>query len=351
MREVARAAGVHVTTVSLALRNHASLPPATRQRIEEVARRMGYRQDPMLSALWAYRRAIKPPLRPPALAYLTRWPTRNGWNTGAHAHFFQGAQAEAERIGYQFQHIWLREPGMTTKRWNTVLDTRGFNGLIVAHLPMGRGHLLLNWERFCAVRIDPPLVWPRLHSVANNHYQCMQTAYREARRRGYSRIGFAIHRVDNERVDLLWLAGFAVEAQRHGRHKPVQPYLPRAWSEEAFGKWFRKYRPDVILSFHVQILTWLANLGVRVPQDVGFIDLDYMEKGTQRAGIHQNHQLVGATAVQVLARMIQFNERGIPPVPQTTLLDGAWVEGETLRPAPDSTDRTLSHSLAVQEKV
>jgi LacI family transcriptional regulator len=334
MRQVADEAKVHVTTVSLALRNHASLPSGTRLRIQAVAQRMGYRPDPMLSALWAYRRTIKPTLNPLLLGYLTRWPTRNGWNIGAHAHFFQGARAEAERIGYQFQHIWLREPGMTTKRWNTVLETRGFQGLIVAHLPIGRGHLRLNWERFCAVRIDPPLIWPRLHSVANNHYQCMQIAYREARRRGYERIGFAISRVDNERVDLLWLAGFLVEAQRHGRSKLIPAYLPRAWSEEAFGKWFLKHQPDVILSFHSKILSWLDNLGRRVPQDVGFIDLDYMEEGTGRAGIRQNHQLVGATAVQVLARMVQFNERGVPPVPQTTLVDAVWADGKTVRTQP-----------------
>jgi len=46
MRDVARAAGVHQTTVSLALRNHASIPAATRERIKAAAAELGYKQIP-----------------------------------------------------------------------------------------------------------------------------------------------------------------------------------------------------------------------------------------------------------------------------------------------------------------
>ena len=55
MKDVALKIGVHTTTVSLALRNSPQLPLATRERIQTVARKMGYRQDPMLTALVAYR--------------------------------------------------------------------------------------------------------------------------------------------------------------------------------------------------------------------------------------------------------------------------------------------------------
>src|SRR5215212_6454301 len=47
MKDVAIAAGFAPATVSLALRNHHSLPVATRERIWTIARRIGYRPNPL----------------------------------------------------------------------------------------------------------------------------------------------------------------------------------------------------------------------------------------------------------------------------------------------------------------
>lgn len=340
LRDIAREAGVHVTTVSLALRNHASIPVATQERIRELAEKMGYRPDPMLAALCAYRRVAKPVADPPTIAYLTEWPTREAWREEeAHARIYEGACARAKQLGYLFQHLWLGEPGMTTARWNKILWTRNFSGLIIAPLPVGRGHSRLDWERFTAIRIDPSMVWPRLHSVGNNQYRCMQIAFREALGRGYHRIGFAIKKLNNERVDLLWSAGLLAEQSRH-RNKEIIPMLITSqWGADAFKEWFLRYRPDVVLSTQLKALTWIKELGFRVPEDVGFIDLDCMDATGARAGVCQNHADVGAVSVDVLTRMIQQNERGIPPIPQTIYLDGAWVDGKTVKAIPGASKR------------
>jgi len=330
LRDIAHAAGVHVTTVSLALRNHASIPETTRQRIREVAEKMGYRPDPMLSALCSYRRVVKPIADPPTLAYLTEWPTHDAWREKeAHLRIYTGASARAEQLGYSFQHLWLGEPGMTATRWNKVLWTRNYSGLILAPLPDLRS-TRLDWERFSVIRIDPSiLASPRLHSVGNNQYRCMQIAFREACRHGYRKIGFAIKKLDNERVDLLWSAGLLAE---QARHKATIPMLITAqWGADTFKAWFLRYRPDVVLSTHIKALQWMKELGVRVPKDAGFIDLDCMDPSGKRAGVSQNHADVGAAAVDALTRMIQQNERGIPRVPQATYLDGDWVEGKTVK--------------------
>ncbi len=55
-RDIARHLGVHVSKVSLALRRHSSIPADTRERVEKAARDLGYRQDPALTALMAFRR-------------------------------------------------------------------------------------------------------------------------------------------------------------------------------------------------------------------------------------------------------------------------------------------------------
>jgi hypothetical protein len=49
------------------------------------------------------------------------------------------------------------------------------------------------------------------------------------------------------------------------------------------------------------------------------------------AGILQNDRLVGATAVDVLAGMLQRNEHGLPGIITCTLVDGTWQPGKTVR--------------------
>ena len=51
------------------------LPRTTRARIKKIADRMGYRPDPLLQALVAYRGKTTPRRNPPTLAYVTNWDT------------------------------------------------------------------------------------------------------------------------------------------------------------------------------------------------------------------------------------------------------------------------------------
>jgi len=47
------------------------------------------------------------------------------------------------------------------------------------------------------------------------------------------------------------------------------------------------------------------------------------------AGMSEDSAVVGATAVERVAGMIQLGERGIPTAATQTLLDASWVEPTT----------------------
>jgi LacI family transcriptional regulator len=51
LADVARAAGVSLSTASLAIRGHRRVATATRQRVLDAARKLGWRPDPLVSAL------------------------------------------------------------------------------------------------------------------------------------------------------------------------------------------------------------------------------------------------------------------------------------------------------------
>ena len=101
--DVARRAGVHRATVSMALRNHPNIPPATRDRILKIAATLGYSPDPMLSALAAYRSRQRGPTFHGTLAWLANSAFGFDWRDRRVrpwllAGFF-GGQAQAMMLG------------------------------------------------------------------------------------------------------------------------------------------------------------------------------------------------------------------------------------------------------------
>src|SRR5262245_692446 len=196
LADVAKKAGVHVTTVSLALRNHPRLPQATRERIQKIAEKMDYRPDPFLQALVAYRGKTMPRRNPPTLAYVTNWVTRLGWQkVTAHPQFFEGAKSKASELGFNLEHFWMGEPGLTHTRLSSILSARGINGLIIAsHMREVDVALHLDWSHFSAVKIDYFPHQPELHNVTNNQCNIVRLAMQRVVAMGYRRIGFVMHR-------------------------------------------------------------------------------------------------------------------------------------------------------------
>ena len=347
LADVAKQAGVHVTTVSLALRNHPKLPEATRLRLQKLATEMGYTPDPVLRALVAYRGKVMPRLNPPTLAYVTNWATRWGWKkTTAHPDFYAGAEARAQELGFHLEHFWMREPGLTQGRLSRILHARGIQGVIVASHGREMGdELQFEWDQFSAVKIDYFPHQPALHNVTNNQCDIARLAMTKVIAAGYRRIGFAMHRGWDHGVDHLWTAGFLCERE----HLPAKDRLPahifpeaqpvERWLNEsgdpvevdvaAFKKWYEHYKPEVIISKWSFIEAAVRQIGLRVPQDVAFVDLFLDDTTGAVAGVRQNHATVGALAVEILAGQLQQNKRGVPEIPTTTYVEGTWFPGAT----------------------
>lgn len=346
LADVAKKAGVHVTTVSLALRNHPRLPQTTRERIQKIAEKMEYRPDPFLQALVAYRGKTMPRRNPPTLAYVTNWTTRLGWQKiTAHPQFYSGATAKAKELGFNLEHFWMGEPGLTHTRLSRILQARGINGLIIAsHMREVDVALHFDWTRFSAVKIDYFPHKPELHNVTNNQCNVIRLAMQRVIDAGYKRIGFVMHRGWDHGVDHLWTAGYLCEQANliaPENHIPafIFPDLePReAWLAESksdvvapsqsFSRWFKKYKPEVIISKASFVQPRFAEMGLRVPRDVAFVDVFLDEFDGRTAGVRQNHETVGELAVEILAGQLHHNKYGIPEIPTTTYVEGTWFDG------------------------
>src|SRR5260370_35066891 len=121
LRDIARRAGYHYSTVSLALREHPRIPAATRERIRKIADALGYRPDAALSALCAYREQKLPAHRQSVIAWLTNHRTPGQWQRSAcNRASFEGASLRSAERGYPIEGFRLAKPGMTAERLSQI---------------------------------------------------------------------------------------------------------------------------------------------------------------------------------------------------------------------------------------
>ncbi len=353
LADIALRAKVHVTTVSLALRNHPRLPEKTRKRIQDLAQEMGYQPDPVLQALVAYRGKVMERRNPPTLAYITNWDTKDGWKeVTAHPQFFAGASAKAQELGFKLDHFWMGEPGLSHTRMSKILQARGITGVVIAsHRRASDVDLHFDWKGFSAVKIDYFPHQPELHQVNNDHCSIMRLAVQRAEDHGYKRIGAVMHRGWDHAVDHHWEAGLLIAQAYHPPEERIPLHLfPAAeqvddWMSEtkrdvvadtaAFKAWYEQHRPEVILSKRSFIQPCLDEMELKIPDDVAFIDL-FLEEEDQDgavAGVRQNHEAVGKLALEILAGQLHYHKFGIPEIPTRTQVEGTWFDGATCPPA------------------
>jgi DNA-binding LacI/PurR family transcriptional regulator len=335
---VAQEARVSRMTVSRVLRGAAYVAPATRDRVLDTVRKLGYRPNPMVSALMTYVRGGTAKTDAGVLAYLTSGAQEHSWRQHAiYLDFYEGAIERAENLGYKLEEFWLRQRGVSMARLSRILYARGIAGVIVAPLFSSHGHLNLDWNRFSAVAIGYSLLKPSLSRVSNDQYDSILIALRELRRRGYTRIGFAMPQRNDRRVHYHWSAGYLSFHQRlrNASHPPL--FLPDAWEKESAIAWVRRHRPEAVISMCPEFLDWLESAGYHLPRDIGYVNLDWSKQVRPCAGIDQRPREVGAAAVDVVVGQLNRNKLGIPSIQRNMLVPGQWVPGPTIRERRPST--------------
>ena len=335
-RDVAAAAGVSNATVSLAFRQHPSIPAATRDRVLQAAAELGYRPNPLVSALMRQQRAAREPERgTTTLALITRWPRPSPWKyRWVLPELHEGLCRRAEERGFRLEEFWARSPGISMSRLSGILIARGIEGVIIGPLPVSHGHLRLAWDRFAAVAIGYSLARPVLHRVISHHIHAIQAAMQNLRKAGLKRIGLAMSAWENARVDEQWHAGFLVDQIKCAPSMRVPTLLAPegSWTSDTLLKWFRRHKPQAILTANAQdVLPWLANAKVRVPEDVEVVNLYWTPHSEPTPGTDPKPFEIGARAVDLVVENLNLNRRGIPPVPETVLIEPEWRERSQIR--------------------
>src|SRR5687768_1425854 len=132
---VADAVGVHLSTVSLALRNDARLPEKTRQRIQAVAKKLGYTPNPLVSLLMARVRRRNAGYRG-TLGYVHTVAKGTPKLAGrVHRNFLAGARRRAGDLGYHLDEFFLSDEPSNGRQLTRMLEARSIAGIVVEHVP------------------------------------------------------------------------------------------------------------------------------------------------------------------------------------------------------------------------
>lgn len=331
-----------ISAVSLALRDSPKLPPATRKQLQAIAAKMGYRPDPFLSALVAYRTTNSPVIRYGVLAWVDVWP-----DTTVRERFpglWAGASKRAESMGWQLEEFRMADHGGTAGKFSKILRARGIEGALVAPMPGQSGELALNWPWFSAVTVGHTLTSPRLHRVTPHQMYNMQLLMRELYALGYRRPGLVIEQLVNERTHHYWTSAF-LDAQMVLPKADRIPYLVRENTDlSTVSAWRTRHQPDVIIATRpLDAIAAVEAAGLRVPDDIGVATPAFLAEnwkpdstGSNRAGItvagiDEHFEAVGAAAIESIVAMINRHDPGVPLSPKHILIEGNWNPGQTVR--------------------
>jgi LacI family transcriptional regulator len=173
----------------------------------------------------------------------------------------------------------------------------------------------------------------------------VRVAVRRALAVGYKRVGLVTASWWDNATDQACSAGYLAE-QRHLPENDRIPLLTLSgsrsrWSADhpaerdsadtmAIAQWIDDHQPDLVLAFSPVVGRQLKQLGLRIPAEIGYIDLCLESFDGSMAGFRQNSESTGELAMAALVGQLQLNSFGIPRVPTTTLVGGAWIDGSSL---------------------
>jgi len=337
MREIATVLKMSVSTVSMALHNNPRVALKTRQQIQAVSREMGYHLNPSVTALMSRVRSSQRAVYRETLGWLNPFEradffTNPGLPTPEYSRMlWQAAVDRAVQLGYELDSFWLAAPGMNSRRMNHILACRGIRGLLIPPISRSRGHLSIDWRSFASVAMTYTVVRPELHRVVPDHHNNLQLILRTLRHRGYNRPGLLIPPKFDERVENRLRSAFYFHQQALAPKDRIPILLRELNGEDRTADWLKKYRPDVVITQGG--FRHLREIDIGAPEysrKLGIVLIGFATTDAGYCAIHENPALIAASAVDHLVAQLNRNEKGLPSCPQTVLIKGTWIEGETL---------------------
>lgn len=340
VRRIASDLRISPSTVSLALRNSPKIPEETRQRVIAHADRLGYRPNAKLKEVMSQLRLVGVRPREACFGVISFYDTPRPWERSQHlTRLYDSMRRRADRLGYRLEPLWLHAPGMTIRRFCSILDARGIEGLLCFGSPNLDEVFPAELGRYTIVTQGLSIVTP-LHRVTSHFYNDLTHALNRVHALGYRRPGLVIGRYEDVRSGHACTSAYLGWCEYVFGAPGIAPVLRVDRVEEyPLMSWLNAHRPDVIIFVHLydaieEIKGVLHRNGLRLPEDLGVVAVSQIIAGTGLSGLEQNQELMGVWSVELLVSRITNQDFGISKNPRIEMVESNWVEGTSLRPKP-----------------
>ena len=333
LRSIARAAGVSHETVSRALRHDSRVSAATGERIRSLADQLGYRTNPLVSALMRTRFGFNVRRTTANVVFLKpTWGRRDWWSKSPFREQADATLSRLRDLGFDASELSVPEQDLLSPRLARILRARGVRGVVIGSMPPATRTLALPWNDLAVVAFSLSIHEPLLDRVSSDVSSGLRLAMRELLARGYCRPGLAFSPAQDERREFLLSAAWHDLQQRNLPERNRIPSFCGAYDEALVTKWFSRHRPDAILSLDPSYLGLLRRLRLRIPEEAGFLWLEVVSSPAEVAGLFTDIPHSTHLAAELLAEKLMRNDFGIPRRRHTLLVQPDWREGLTLRP-------------------
>ena len=332
-RDIAKRTGFSATTVSLAWRGYPSITEQTREKVLTAARELGYRPNPLVAALMSSLRSKRRKSVEAILAIIS--PSAKVDRAKVHPgtrQVHELAAQHAKDCGYQTEELVLDRIEEQHKDLDRILHARRVTGLLLDDAGGLTKRLKLDWSRYSVVRIgsrQPPLVF---HTVTVDHSAVVRMAIEGVLARGYTRVGLVLPKWIQDVSDGQFAAAWVVARELQGERRLRSVHACEVLKEGPFLDWVRRDGIDAVITPDHNVLMWLREAGLRVPEDVGVAHTDTTHPWWPFSGVEQDRDTMVRFAVELLISECNHNHRGCPDHPVRTSALGIWRDGETLRP-------------------
>ncbi len=334
--------------MSDALRGSPRVKAETVQRVRVAAKEAGYERNPLTGAVMSLLRRSRGQQFRGVLAVLEmvesdRSPQAARYN----AAMLAGIAERANHLGFKVERFEIGPQGVRLNRLDTILHTRGIQGLIILPASGFPDLSSLSWHRYTAVYADYFIDHPPLHCVCSDHYRSMVGLLNELHARGYRRPGLFMQISIDERLQYRWEGAFLALQKYLPEITEVPALRAHSISREDFVPWFRKYKPDVVLGHFPEAIEWMRSCGARLPRTHGFVCLNILRTNEPCAALDFQPGQIGARAAELVIGQLLHNELGIPVQPSLTTIPARFIEGPTLRPAANQPRSPASVAIQV----
>ncbi|MEI6321579.1 MAG: LacI family DNA-binding transcriptional regulator [bacterium] len=328
LKEVAAEAGISISCTARALKGRAGISNATRERVRAIADKLGYRPDPILSALATYRESRRKKAFQGTIAYLANHSSELECLASLQSGDpFHGARERAAMLGYQLRYFPLNDLLDSPERFWKRLRNQGIQGVLIRSFPVETACIPPSPTGFHCVDLFSQPHSVTVSTVSSNHAQSMELVLMHLKKSGYEKPALIL----NTRISTIlhhgWRMAFSVSAQNfkkmlHFNHEefPV--------SESSLTQWIGLHRPDALLFCYSEDHMPGAKILSRWHREgIASLCMDLLDPDCGIAGIYQDRKLAGAEALSLLHGMLMAGGLVVVRPPTATLIPGTWMEG------------------------